>query len=303
MSAESHNTKSSTSTSKDAHYSNPNHLNSIIMVSPAHFRVDYAINPFMTDESGQLKQIDTEKAFAQWNILKSLYKELGLSVIEVSPSADHPDMVFTANQLLPFRKKTENGALETQFVLSHMATTERAGEVLFFKRWAESQNYKTVQLPIGPFEGMGDALWNNDQSQLFLGYGFRTHLQVAEELQKIVDKPVIPLKLVSPHFYHLDTCLALLRPDECAYVKEAFDETSIAVLKKHFTSLIEIPFDEAVGGLACNLFCPDQKTVIIDEVNTGTIARLKDRHYDVKAVDTSEFRKSGGSVFCLKLAF
>lgn len=288
---------------KETISTNPNELTSIIMVSPAHFRVDYAINPFMTDESGQLKQVDSKKAFEQWNILKSLYKELGLSVIEIEASKDHPDMVFTANQLLPFKKKTENGNLEIQFVLSHMATTERAGEVLFFKRWADLQGYKTVQLPIGPFEGMGDALWNNDQSQLFLGYGFRTHLQVAEELQTITQKPVIPLQLISPHFYHLDTCLALLRPNECAYVKEAFAPESIEVLKKHFTSLIEIPFEEAVNGLACNLFCPDQKTVIIDEVNTGTISRLKDRHYEVKAVDTSEFRKSGGSVFCLKLAF
>lgn len=278
-------------------------INTIIMVSPAHFKVDYAINPFMTDESGQLKQIDSQKAFEQWNILKNLYKDMGLSVIKIPASPEHPDMVFTANQLLPFRKKTENGTLETQFVLSHMATSERAGEVLFFKRWAESQNHKTIQLPIGPFEGMGDALWNTDQSQLFLGYGFRTHLQVAKELERIIQKPVLPLKLISPHFYHLDTCLALLRPDECAYVKEAFDEASIAELKKHFTSLIEIPFEEAVNGLACNLFCPDQNTVIIDQMNSGTIARLKDRHYDVKAVDTSEFRKSGGSVFCLKLAF
>lgn len=289
-----------TSTSKTA---NQNGITSVIMVPPAHFKVDYEINPFMRDESGQLKIVDSQLAQQQYDFLKNLYKHLGLSVIEIEPSEDHPDMVFTANQLMPFKIKTDSNNEKTAFVLSHMATTERAGEVLFFKRWAESEGYQTVQLPIGPFEGMGDALWNNDQSQLFLGYGFRTHLQVAKELETITGKPVTPLKLVSPHFYHLDTCLAILRPGECAYVKEAFAPESIEVLKQSFKTLVEIPFEEAVTGLACNLFCPDQKTIIIDQSNIGTMARLRDLQYEVIAVDTSEFRKSGGSVFCLKLAF
>lgn len=278
--------------------SNINGISNIIMVSPTYFRVDYEINPFMRDESGALKKVNSEQALQQSNFLKSLYQEMGLSVIEIPPSKDHPDMVFTANQLLPFKKDGQ-----TQFILSHMASTERAGEVLFFKNWAQQNNYKTHQLSIGPFEGMGDALWNWDQSQLYLGYGFRTHLLVAKELEKITEKKVIPLKLISPHFYHLDTCLAFLRQGEVAYVKEAFAPESIEVLKEQFENLIEIPFAEATGGLACNLFCPDQKTVLIDESNVGTISMLRDRKYEIKAVDTSEFRKSGGSVFCLKLAF
>lgn len=277
-------------------------LTSIIMVNPTHFKVDYAINPFMSDENGNLQKVNADAAMLQWQALKNIYLELGLSVIEIDPSQIHPDMVFTANQLFPFRKQNENG-YETQFILSHMATAERAGEVLFFKKWAQKNNYKTHQLPVGPFEGMGDALWNYDHSFLFLGYGFRTHLNVAKELEKFIAAPIQALKLVSPHFYHLDTCLAVLNQTTCAYVKEAFEPKSLESLQSHFETLIEVPSEEAMKGLACNMFCPDGKTVIIDQINTETIARLKDYKFDVRAVDTSEFRKSGGSVFCLKLGF
>lgn len=270
------------------------------MVPPTFFKIDYAINPFMRTAEGTLNQINENIAKKQWQDLQAIYFELGLNILQIAPSETHPDMVFTANQLLPF-KDPKSG--ELSFILSHMATAERAGEVIFFKHWAHERGHKTYQLPIGPFEGMGDALWSYDQEILFLGHGYRTHKDVAVELEKLTQKKVVSLKLISPYFYHLDTCLAILNEKSCAYVKEAFDKESIDKLSKYFETKIEIPLEEAKKTLACNLFCPDGKTVIIDQQNTQTISRLMDYQFDIKKVDTSEFLKSGGSVFCLKLAF
>lgn len=274
---------------------------SVLVVPPNFFKVGYEINPFMRSGDGELNYVDEKKAMKQWNALQQVYLDLGINVLQIAPSEMHPDMVFTANQLLPFKDPKNN--FETSFVLSHMATAERAGEVIFFKNWATERGYKTYQLPVGPFEGMGDALWSSDQKTLFLGYGYRTHKDVATELEKLTQSKVVSLKLVSPYFYHLDTCLAILDQHRCAFVKEAFDDESLKKLDEHFEVKIEIPIEEAKKSLACNLFCPDQKTIIIDQQNKETISRLTDYKFDIKTVDTSEFLKSGGSVFCLKLAF
>ncbi len=273
----------------------------ILMVPPTYFKIGYEINPFMRAVDGELKIVNERIARQQWDALQQIYLDLGFNVLQVTASETHPDMVFTANQLLPFKDPSNYNQLS--FVLSHMATAERAGEVIFFKQWANERGYKTYQLNIGPFEGMGDALWSFENNKLFLGHGYRTHQDVANQLKKIIQKPVINLKLISPYFYHLDTCLAILDQDTCAYVKEAFDKDSLKKLDQHFKLKIEIPIEEARKSLACNLFCPDGKTVIIDQQNVDTISRLGDYKFKIKKVDTSEFLKSGGSVFCLKLAF
>lgn len=276
-------------------------IHSVLMVQPTYFKIGYEINPFMRKVDGELNIVNERIAQQQWNALQQIYLDLGLNVLQVPASEMHPDMVFTANQLLPFKDPKNN--FEQSFILSHMATAERAGEVIYFKNWASERGYKTYQLNIGPFEGMGDALWSTDESVLFLGHGYRTHKDVAVELEKIVQKKVVALKLISPYFYHLDTCLSVINQDTCAYVKEAFDEESVKKLDSYFKTKIEIPFEEAKKFLACNLFCPDGKTIIIEKQCTETISRLSDFGFDIKAVDTAEFLKSGGSVFCLKLAF
>ena len=58
---------------------------------------------------------------------------------------------------------------------------------------------------------------------------------------------------------------------------------------------------ESAEGFACNAHCPDTKHVIIDAACIETARVLADAGYDVRRVDTSEFRKSGGSVFCMKM--
>lgn len=274
-------------------------IKNILAVKPTYFDVEYEINPFMRDSNGQLQKIDKIKAFDQWESLKKTYIKLGLVFHEVAPSKDHPDMVFTANQMFPFI----NNLGEQSFILSHMATPERAGEVLFFKKWAQSLNFKTYQISVGPFEGMGDALWSYDNRKVFLGFGFRTHPDAAEQLQKLTGKEIVRLMLINPNFYHLDTCLSILNDDTCAFVKEAFDHESLSKIKSHFKNCIELSAKESKDGLACNLFCPDGENIIIEQTNINTISRLADQKFKVHPVDTSEFIKSGGSVFCLKLAF
>ncbi len=76
------------------------------MVEPRGFRVDYAINPYMTDESGQLKVVNGAQAFAQWSALKNVFESLGIGVKTLSGDEALPDIVFCANQTFPYIDKS-----------------------------------------------------------------------------------------------------------------------------------------------------------------------------------------------------
>jgi N-dimethylarginine dimethylaminohydrolase len=67
-----------------------------------------------------------------------------------------------------------------------------------------------------------------------------------------------------------------------------------------FSNLIEVGAKDA-ANFACNAHCPDGKHVILQQGSAETVAELKRRNFRPIEVDTGEFIKSGGSVFCLKL--
>ncbi len=271
----------------------------ILMVNPVGFEVKYAINPHMLDASGNLNKVNKSLALEQWTGLKNTFEKLGSKVYVIEGQEDLPDMVFTANQTLPFLKNDK-----TQLVLSKMNSKERQPEVQFFKDWALENNIETYTLKTeDSIEGMGDILWNYENDELFGGYGFRTSLNVYEELDKLIETPIHKLKLISEDFYHLDTCLAIASKDTAFAVKEGFDEASFDFLKTKFSNLIEIPIDEAKNGFAANLCCVNGKDIVIQKGNTFTATKAIDAGFNVHEVDTSEYMKSGGSVFCMKQLF
>ena len=52
--------------------------------------------------------------------------------------------------------------------------------------------------------------------------------------------------------------------------------------------------------LAGNLWCPDGQHVLMPSNAPVTRERLIQQHLDVVEIDTGEFLKSGGSVFCMR---
>ena len=112
--------------------------------------------------------------------------------------------------------------------------------------------------------------------------------------------PLLALELTDPALYHLDTVLAPLTHDTALIWKDGLTRDGREMLDEVFTHFIEPPETEVKQGFACNAHCPDGRTVIIDQVCRETISMLETAGFTVRAVDTSEFRKAGGSVFCLK---
>ncbi|MBY0384875.1 amidinotransferase [bacterium] len=272
----------------------------VLMVSPDFFDVTYAINPYMVDEvSGGLKQIDKNLALQQWQSLKKAYAEQGLSVHTIDGVADLPDMVFSANQTFPFYK---NG--QVRFVMSRMKSPFRQREVDSFRSWCLNKNIESYEIPEGlSFEGMGDALWNYESEEIFGGYGFRTDVAVYDWLSALTQKPVIKLHLVNDHFYHLDTALCILNRETALYVPKAFSAESVDKLRMKFKNLLAVPEQEAHACLAVNACSIDGKTVFVEKQAVFTQQLLKQLGFELQLFDTSEYIKSGGSVFCLKLLF
>lgn len=274
-------------------------LRRVLMVTPDYFNVEYVINPHM---EGHIGQVDRTRAQHQWEALRAAYQTLGFEVQVIEGVPGLPDMVFCANQTLPFQRP--NG--ERGVVLSRMHAAQRRAEVSHIARFFEQQGYLSIPIPdevLGSFEGMGDALWHPGHALLWGGYGFRTDQAVYAWLAQTLNVRVVTLRLMDPDFYHLDTCLSLLDAGTALYVPAAFDDEGRALLHRLIPNLIEVPEREARTLLACNAHCPDGRHVLIQQGCTETVARLRSAGFEPVELDTSEFLKSGGSVFCMKLMF
>lgn len=269
----------------------------VLMVKPDYFSVVYSINPHMKAKDGSPVKVDESRALFQWEKLKDKCKELGLKVMTIPGQENLPDMVFAANQSLPLDSKN--------ILLSKMAHKEREPEVPYFTHFFENHGIQAKSLPekVGKFEGTGDGLWHYGMDLLWCGHGFRTDMKAIEYLGEDLSLAVVPLELVNDYFYHLDTCMCILNSRTVAWVPKAFSEKSAELIDKFFPTTIEIPLEEARDFFACNSWSVDGKNVLVP-TNTPTMkSKLEAHGFIVHELDTSEFIKAGGSIFCMKLAY
>ncbi len=268
----------------------------ILMTTPTGFKIAYAINPHMLDAEGKLKVVDETKALKQWQSLHDLYLSLGLTVSVIEGREKFPDLVFAANPTFPFLDRDGKPSV----VLARMHSKFRQEETKIYSAWAASQGLRVYELTSGFFEGSGDAIWNFETREIFGGHGFRTDEAIYPTLDQITATRIHRLELIDPRFYHLDTCLSILDATSAAFVPEAFSREAIATLENAFSNLIRISVDEAVHGFAGNAFCPDGQNVVLQTGNSCFAGDLRQAGFTVHEVETGEFIKSGGSVFCTK---
>ena len=283
-------------------YDKMNLAKNAYFVKPDYFAIENGINPHMFDSNGKLKQVDQTIAQSQWDKLVKTYKELGIKTHIFEGKENLPDMVFCANQTLPCQDIDDK---TTGFLLSRMLDKRRHLEVDAIKTSLEQRGYKRfASLAEGNFEGAGDAIWVPKRRLLCGGYGHRTTRGVYDLVTQIAETPIALFELPDPKFYHLDTCLSILDDRSVLACREGFTSEGWDLLNALFPQVLRVPLEEAdAPGFACNAHCPDTKHVIIQEGNLKTNHLLKDTGFEVVEVDTSEFIKSGGSVFCMKMMF
>src|SRR5262249_16830789 len=146
---------------------------------------------------------DAQRSHAQWNALRQTMLELGVAIDLIEPVPGLPDLVFTANCGLVY---------ENLFISSRFRYGVRQGEAPYFDRWASERGFEVVHIPEGyNFEGAGDALFCGET--LFAGYRFRSDVRSHQWIGERIEREVLPLELVDPRFYHLDTCFCPLAPN------------------------------------------------------------------------------------------
>ena len=271
----------------------------VLLTPPDFFDVAYVINPHMADHVGT---VDHAAAQDQWEALREAYASLGITPSTVVPAEGLPDMVFCANQTLPYYHPRTG---ERGVVLSRMHADERRDEVPHFEHFFRQHGYEVLSLPddAGTFEGMGDALWHPERYLLWGGHGIRTDRAAYDVVTERLDVPVLALHLDDPDFYHLDTCFSALSPSAVLVAPGAFEQDALDLIHHVFETVVEAPEREARERFACNAHCPDGTHVLIQEGCTETNRRLRAAGFEPVELVTDEFIKAGGSVFCMKQMF
>lgn len=273
----------------------------VLMVRPTHYDIKYVINPYMGKNVGA---VDKMQALNEWKHLFDGFEELGFKVEAIDGLEDLPDMVFCANQSIPYVGKDGNKGV----LMSIMNSEYRKPEVNRIREYFESKNYEIQQLGDGgdkniSFEGMGDALWHFKKRLIWGGYGFRTTSGVYEKISEILETPVVALELVDEKFYHMDTCMSILSEHAVMIYADAFTKRGLDIIHKLFDTVIEASKYEAENLFSVNATCPDGKNVLIQQGCTDINKKLRDAGFSVHEYSTYEFIKSGGSVFCMKLLY
>jgi N-dimethylarginine dimethylaminohydrolase len=257
----------------------------ILMCPPDYYGIEYEINPWMSLQ----KRSDPEEARRQWRGLRDTLAGLGVAIEELEPAPGLPDMVFTANAGLIFHDR---------FLSARFRYRVRQGETPRYDAWFAAHGFHVESLPPGMFfEGAGDALFCGET--LFAGYRFRSDARSHQWIGATLGVEVLPLELVDPRFYHLDTCFAPLDPETALYYPGAFDEYGRSVLADRVPRLIEASAEEATT-FCCNAVVVG-RTVVLNEGAPKVVRDLARHGFDTRCLPLGEFMKAGGSAKCLTL--
>src|SRR6516162_5611051 len=220
----------------------------ILMCPPDYYGIEYEINPWMSRSRGSTP----ERSHRQWRALYDTLRRLGVTVELLEPQPGLPDLVFTANAGLVFGRR---------FFSSRFRHEVRARETPYFDAWFSGHGFTVETLPAETFfEGAGDALFCGPT--LFAGYRIRSDVRGHQYLGRVLGKQVLPVELVNPYFYHLDTCFCPLAPGEAIWFPGAFDAYGRRVIESNVPRLIAAVEEEA-KRFGCNAVVVG-KTVVVN---------------------------------------
>lgn len=258
-----------------------------LMCEPTHYTVSYEINPWMDST----RYTDASLAVQQWRTLRETFESLGHIVETIDPIPGLPDMVYAAN-----------GATVVDGLVysARFRHPERGPEGPAYEKWFADHGYLThTAEQIN--EGEGDILGVGDV--LLAGTGFRTDAAAHDEIARVTGREVVSMELVDPHYYHLDTALAVLSSEpgseQVAYYPPAFSDRSRAELERRYPdALIATEADAACLGLNA---VSDGLNVVVAPAAVGLAAQLTAHGFRPHPVDTSELLKGGGGAKCCTL--
>src|SRR6185503_1242345 len=136
------------------------HMKKILLCPPAHYDIEYVINPWMDTKN----KVNSSKAEDAYTHLKQIYTDLGCEILEIAQKKGLPDMVYAANYGFP---------QSNLFIKSNYKYDERKDEAEAAKIYFKKLGFEIKELPQDiEFEGQGDLLVAGDK--YLLGWVKRT---------------------------------------------------------------------------------------------------------------------------------
>jgi N-dimethylarginine dimethylaminohydrolase len=258
-----------------------------LMCRPEHFRVEYAINPWMDVDA----PLDTELALAQWDALAETLESVGAVVERIAQRPSTPDMVYAMNY----------GLVDGNHVaLSSFRYEQRRPEADAAEWWFGELGFRTTRLAdagAGAFEA-GDAFLFGDR--LVVAAGPRTDTTTHDVLRRTFGVRVANVPVVHPALYHLDLSFCPLDETKAIIAPAAWDAAGRETVRRLVPEPLVIDEDEAYTFCA-NSVVVDRTVVMPSGVPPRVARRLERWGFDVVTVDVSELHKGGGSIRCMTL--
>lgn len=267
----------------------------VLVCPPDYFDVVDHKNPYMSGEH----PVDRVKARSQWENFCGILHQNGCEIETIEAIQGLEDMVFAANQVFA----GEKAGYGKFAVPSRMVFASRQREVPSYSDWFRNRGYRIIDIDLAGdyLEGHGDLLWQPDGSRIYAGYGFRSTRGGIDKFTAAMSEmgiPVVPLELVDPYCYHLDTCLCPLNNEASLIFAGAFSADALAALHKSWQRIHLLDVDEAHHLMGNGIVVNGR---YLTPHTTPQLERILHQEGLISVVvDTSEFEKAGGSCFCMK---
>jgi N-dimethylarginine dimethylaminohydrolase len=261
-----------------------------LLTEPNHFRVDYAINPFMHLDD----QPDALRTREQWLAIVTAIEAAGGTVEVIPQLPEAPDMVYAMNLGLAL-VQPDGGR---HVVLSHMRYPQRRMETPAAEEWFAAHGWtgqRTGRDAVGAHFEAGDAF--AFRGELVVGYGPRTEELALKHLATDLGVRVRGFRITHPGMYHMDLGFCPLDDTHAMVCPAAYDDASAAALLDLVPEPLVLTEAEAMTFSANSIVVG--RTVVMPACPDRVRAQLEAWGFDVVVVEVGEFLKGGGAIRCL----
>ncbi|WP_315122315.1 arginine deiminase family protein [uncultured Clostridium sp.] len=249
-----------------------------LMVYPCNFEIIDPGNPY--------------KGKINYPLMYSQYNNFVNTLINNGVKVQFLDIIGSPSQVFA---RDIGFVVKDLLFISKMKSPERVHEPKLLIDFAKKYNLKTYQMK-NNIEG-GDVVLHDEV--MFVGMSRRSTLEACHEVQEVLDKHNIDVKVIPINFdnkkLHLDCVFNSIDRDNCILSSYVHD---VDKLQPYFKKIISIE-DRDADQLASNFVCLGNKTIV---TSNKSIKDLLNREgYNAIYSDYSEIIKAGGSFTCSTL--
>lgn len=260
-------------------------LRRVILCPPRYMAIEEAINE--VQKRYEDENIDRQLAMKQYRTFRDTLRAHGADVIELDPSREFPEQVFTRD--IGF-------AVGDELFISRMASDIRQGEEEELEQLLQEQGIRYRKLDGGQIEG-GDVIVDRDK--VYVGVSERTTRDAIRLLSETLpEKEVIPIEF-DGKYLHLDCVFNILSPETALVFPEALNSGIVEQLSGKY-DLIAVNADEQFT-MGTNVLSIGGGKLFSLPVNREVNDAMRSRGYGVIEIDFSEIIKSGGSFRCCSM--